>query len=84
VDGIRLVNAGSVGMPFGRPGAHWLLLGPGIEPRRTDYDLARAAARVRETSYPGAAEFAARHVLRPPSEDEMLALFEPPAGGGAG
>jgi predicted phosphodiesterase len=79
VDGVRLVNAGSVGMPFGPPGAHWLLLGPGVEPRRTDYDLERAAARVRGTSYPGAAEFASRSVLRPPSEDEMLALFEPPA-----
>ena len=25
----RVVNAGSVGMPFGEPGAYWLLLGPG-------------------------------------------------------
>lgn len=24
----RVVNAGSVGMPFGEPGAYWLLLGP--------------------------------------------------------
>jgi predicted phosphodiesterase len=26
----RVVNAGSVGMPFGEPGAYWLLLGPDI------------------------------------------------------
>src|SRR6201996_8672653 len=26
----RVVNAGSIGMPFGTPGAHWLLLGPEI------------------------------------------------------
>src|SRR5579872_1132692 len=69
---VRVVNAGSVGMPFGEPGADWLLLGPGIEPRRTRYDLARAAERIRATAYPGAEEFAARHVLAPPSEREML------------
>ena len=31
----RVVNAGSVGMPFGEPGAYWLLLGPGVELRHT-------------------------------------------------
>jgi predicted phosphodiesterase len=71
----RVVNAGSAGMPFGRPGADWLLLGPGVEPRHTDYDLEAAAARVRGTAYPQAEEFVARSVLRPPSEEETLALF---------
>lgn len=71
----RIVNAGSVGMPFGEPGAYWLLLGPRVEPRHTLYDLDRAADRIRETSYPDAARFAARHVLNPPSEQEMLDLF---------
>lgn len=74
---VRVVNAGSVGMPFGEPGADWLLLGPGIEPRRTRYDLVRAAERIRATPYPGAEEFAARNVLEPPSEREMLDRFEP-------
>jgi putative phosphoesterase len=74
---VRVVNAGSVGMPFGEPGADWLLLGPGIQLRRTHYDLARAAERIRATSYPQAEEFAARNVLQPPSESEMLKLFEP-------
>jgi len=69
------VNAGSVGMPFGRPGADWLLLGPDVQPRHTPYDLEAAAARIRATSYPQADEFAARSVLRPPSEEEMLAVF---------
>lgn len=41
----RVVSAGSVGMPFGEPGAYWLLLGPGIELRRTAYDLNLAAER---------------------------------------
>ena len=31
VDTLRVVNAGSVGMPFGEPGAHWLLLGPDVQ-----------------------------------------------------
>lgn len=46
VDGIRIVNAGSVGMPYGDAGAYWLLLGPEIMLRRTRYDLQDAAARI--------------------------------------
>jgi predicted phosphodiesterase len=71
----RVVNAGSVGMPFGSPGADWLLLGPDIELRHTGYDLQQAARRIHATSYPEAREFAARYVLAPPSEDEMLKAF---------
>jgi len=34
----RIVNAGSVGMPFAPPpGAHWLLIGPNIDFRQTAY-----------------------------------------------
>ncbi|MDE3136791.1 MAG: metallophosphoesterase family protein, partial [Acidobacteriota bacterium] len=29
----QVVNAGSVGMPFGKPGAYWLLLGPEVQLR---------------------------------------------------
>lgn len=72
---IRVVNAGSVGMPFGSPGAYWLLLGPGVELRRTEYDLAAAAGRLSGTGYPNAAEFAAKSVVAPPSEDAMIAAF---------
>lgn len=75
VGGVRVVNAGSVGMPFGEPGAHWLLLGPEVELRRTSYDLEEAASRIRATEYPQAAEFASRNVLRPPSEAQMLEAF---------
>ena len=73
----RVVNAGSVGMPFGAAGAHWLLLGPGadIQLKRTHYDLPRAAARVRATPYPQAEDFAMRYVLDQPSERQMLELF---------
>jgi len=72
IGGVRVVHAGSVGMPFGEPGAYWLLLGPDVQLRHTFYDLTRAAERTRRTTYPSAEEFAARNVLRPPSEQEML------------
>ncbi len=71
----RVVNAGSVGMPYGDPAAYWLLLGPGVELRRTSYDLERAAERVRATSYPQAREFADNDILHPRSEREMLELL---------
>ena len=72
----RVVNAGSVGMPFGEPGAYWLLIDSGgLELRRTEYDLAEAARRIRATEYPAAARFAAASVLSPPSESEMLDRF---------
>jgi predicted phosphodiesterase len=72
---IRVLNAGSVGMPFGEPGAYWLLLGPDAQLRHTAYDLAKAAERVRETKYPQAQDFATRNVLQPPSERETLEAF---------
>lgn len=75
IGGRRVVNAGSVGMPFGAPGAYWLVLGPAVELRRTEYDLGTAAQRIRATSYPDADGFAQRAVLQPPSEEQMLAVF---------
>jgi predicted phosphodiesterase len=75
IGGVRVVNAGSVGMPFGATGAHWLLLGPDVRLQRTSYDLAAAAARIRRTAYPQAEEFASTSVLQPPGEDDMLAAF---------
>jgi len=72
---VRVVNAGSVGMPFGKPGAYWLLLGPGVEFRHTPYDLTKAAERIRGTNYPQAHDFAAQNILRPRSEQETLDLF---------
>ena len=75
VGGIRIVNAGSVGMPFGEPGARWLLLGQEVEMRQTRYELERAAKRIRATGYPQAESFAAINVLQPPTEGEMLEMF---------
>ena len=72
----RVVNAGSVGMPFGEPGAYWLLIDDRIHLRHTPYDLEQAAERIRATQYPQAAEFAANNVLRPPAASHMIDAFE--------
>lgn len=72
---VRVVNAGSVGMPFGTPGADWLLLGPEVELRHTDYDREAAAALFRASSYPQA-EFVTTAILQPAPADAMTELFE--------
>jgi putative phosphoesterase len=72
---VRVVNAGSVGMAFGKPGAYWLLLGPDVQLRRTEYDFTKAAEQIRATAYPQANQFADRNILQPPSEAEMLETF---------
>lgn len=75
---IRILNAGSVGMPYAdRPGAYWLLLGPqGIEFRRTEYDIEKAAQQLRESDYPQAGEFADENVLKVPTAIEAIEYFE--------
>lgn len=75
----RVVNAGSVGMPFGEAGAFWLEIGDEIRLHRTEYDLPAAAKRVLATDYPQRDEFAAS-IRRPPSRDAMIAAFESKVG----
>lgn len=80
---VRVVNAGSVGMPYGEPGAHWLLLDDShVVLQHPSYDLMSAAERIRATSYPQAEAFAVENVLSTPSEAEALEVFEPLALGG--
>lgn len=73
----RVVNAGSVGMPFGEPGADWLLLGPSVHLRHTSYDLTKAADRLRESDYPEAGDFVRSYLLQPPTEAAMLEAYAP-------
>ena len=75
VGGVRVVNAGSVGMPFGDPGAYWLLVGGDIQFMKTSYDPAQAADRIRNSDYPQARDFITGSLLSPPSEEEMLRAF---------
>ena len=77
----RVVNAGSVGMPYeAQPGAYWALLGPDVELRRTAYDLEAAAARMRATGVREVEEFVAENVLTVPTAEEAIEVFERQAG----
>ena len=72
----RVVNAGSVGMPYeGRAAAFWALLGPGVELRRTRYDVTVTCARVRESGIPDAEEYA-EGLAHPPPAAEANEFFE--------
>ncbi|MGZ3583264.1 MAG: metallophosphoesterase family protein [Ktedonobacterales bacterium] len=75
---LRILNAGSVGMPFAdRPGAYWLLLTTqGYEFRRTAYNREAAANEIRASGNPHAREFAEQNVLTTPTEAAMLDILE--------
>jgi predicted phosphodiesterase len=78
---IRLINAGSVGMPYEHStGAYWATFGGTVELRRTPYDLAAAAEAIRASEWPQASEFAEENVLTIPGPEEAIAVFEGSAG----
>ena len=71
-----VVNPGSVGMPYGARGAHWALLGDGVELRRTSYDVEEACRFLAARSgYPGIEEWADCFVRNPASDVEALRVF---------
>ena len=69
---VRVVNAGSVGMPYGEPGAYWALLGPGLRLRKTAYNREAAAARIKAKGSDDAETFATRNVLSVPSIEDAM------------
>ena len=71
----RIVNAGSVGMPYGHVGASWALLGPEIVLKRTAYDPGAACDRILASGMPGASGFADAYVREVPSDQEAHAVF---------
>jgi predicted phosphodiesterase len=75
---LRLVNAGSVGMPYeDRPGAYWVLARDGEpELRRTGYDLEAAAERIRPTEWPIALEWVEDNLLTVPTARDAAEFFE--------
>src|SRR4051794_31859029 len=75
VDGRRVGNPGSVGMPSGPPGACWAVLGPHVELRRTTYDVAAAARRVAAAGHASAEEWAQEYVVAPYGDAEALEVF---------
>ncbi|MFD4632652.1 metallophosphoesterase family protein [Streptomyces sp. NPDC058284] len=74
--GRTVVNPGSVGMPYGSPGAHWALLGPGIDLRTTHYDIEAAVTDVtRDSDYPEITAWADYYVRARATDAEALAAF---------
>ena len=81
IRGTRVINAGSVGMPYeAQPGAYWALLGPEVDLRRTAYDAEAAVAAILASGWPEADEFTRENVRTVPSRDEALSVFEPGVG----
>jgi putative phosphoesterase len=74
--GLRVVNAGSVGMPYeGRRGAFWALLGLDVELRHTEYDVEAAVAAMRADGAPRP-DAQLQLLLEPPDPDETTRFFE--------
>jgi putative phosphoesterase len=75
----QIVNPGSVGMPYGRPGAHWALLADGVVSlRRTEFDVEAACAAITAaSSYPDVAEWVDYFLPARASDAEALRTFAP-------
>jgi putative phosphoesterase len=78
VGSTRLVNAGSVGMPYeGSPDARWALLRPdGIDLVTTPYDAATAYERLARTGFPLAEQWLGPPLRGEVSADEATDEFE--------
>ncbi len=77
VDRRLVVNPGSIGMPYGRPGGHWALLRAGaVTLHRTPIDVEATCARVvAESTYPDSQEWADYFVRATASDAEALTTF---------
>lgn len=76
--GRLIVNPGSVGMPYGRPGAHWALLGPGASLRCTAFDADAACDQIAaESGFPGAREWADYYVRARATDRDALTAMGP-------
>jgi predicted phosphodiesterase len=73
----RLVNAGSVGLPYeGRPGAFWTLLGPDVGFRRTSYDVEAAIESATGSGFPSASKIFGESLRGAVSAESATAYFE--------
>jgi putative phosphoesterase len=79
----RVVNAGSVGMPYqGEPGAYWLLVAEGEpELRRTVYDVALAAPTLRASGFPDVDDLIRESLVEPVDAAWVARHFEDRAEG---
>jgi putative phosphoesterase len=78
----RVVNAGSVGMPYeGEPGAYWLLVADGEpELRRTVYDVEIAAHTLRASGFPDVDDLIRESLVEPVDAAWVARHFEGSAG----
>lgn len=85
VGAARVVNAGSVGLPYeGRAGAFWALVAPGdVRLRETAYDVRAAAARLRAAGMPEIDDLLDSSLLEPTPPGEVTEHFERLAGRGS-
>ena len=73
----RVVNAGSIGMPYeGKPAAYWVLLGPDVEHRSSEYDTPAAVRTIRASGYPDPGELIGLVFDEPPDPSEVADYFE--------
>lgn len=75
IGNLRVINAGSVGMAFGKTGADWLLIDSTINFKHTEYNLEEAANHIRKSNYPYAESFVSNNVLKTPSEADALNML---------
>jgi len=78
VGDLRVVNAGSVGMPYeGEVAAFWTLVVDG-EPqfRKTAFDVERAIREIEASGWPGAKAFVAENLRVAVTRDEAVAQLE--------
>ena len=73
-----IVNPGSVGMPYGRPGAHWALLADGaVTLRRSLFDVAAARTEILAAGSPHALTWVADYLDITASDAEAIEAFGP-------
>lgn len=79
VDRRLVLNPGSVGMPYGRPGGAWALLHDGqVSLRHTPVDTDAVCRRIEaESTYPGRAGWADEYVRSRNSDADAVTAFAP-------
>ena len=83
--GMRMLNAGSIGLPYeGRRGAFWALLeGTSVDLRCTAYDVESMLAGARSLGFPIVDLWFGESLIAPTAPDEVAADFERMATGGS-
>jgi predicted phosphodiesterase len=72
----RVLNAGSVGMPYeGSAAAFWLLLGPDAELRRTEYDVPAAVETMRAGGMPDVDKILLQESLIEPADPDWVTNY---------